>query len=163
MRSVWVRGVADERRRGVVDSGLVFSRSKKLHTIQCLSIPSTDASSVMSFNDVGSICDRACSRFREKWGCHNSSAIENALDFCSRSEGTRLVFSREEMERAFICLDKRHLLDLDGLCMNLLFAFWSASEAFFMQWIIDLLSSSKSMGESRAKGNFWEEECSMFH
>ena len=62
------------------------------------------------------------------------------------------------MERAFICLDKRHLLDLDGLCMNLLFAFWSACEAFFMQWITGLLSSSKSMGELRAKGKIFEKK-----
>ena len=59
------------------------------------------------------------------------------------------------MERAFKSLNKRNLFDLDGLCVDLLFAFWTACESFFMHWITQLLSSSKSMGELRAKGKIF--------
>jgi len=134
-----------------IDRGKSVCKAKRLHKLRSIRRFSQDGNLHRVAADDNEICEVAAATFGERWGTSNLQARESALDFICSSERQLPDLQTVDFVIAFQKLKRWEKLDIDGICVLLLWICFSCKPDDFICWMRRCLAHRSSIEALRAR------------
>ena len=138
-RQAWATALRISAQTRAVHRGKVLSRTKKLHTIQSVSID--DARVTDDYRASSYLAHK----FGEKWGSTNLHARSILFDIIDKYAGSKFLCELEQVANIFRVIRRKYARDSGGCTVKILELLFLAKPQFFISWISRVLMDAVAM------------------
>ena len=150
-RKQWLSDLRTRAHMLRIDSGKAVQKKRRLHKIRTISSIRSDGSFNCLAQDDFSASHVAAATFGDRWGAADLHVRESALDFMHAAEKQLPDLSPMDFIVAFHKLKRWDQLDIDGVCITLLWFAFCADPDVFTLWMRRCVAHRSAVQALRAR------------